>query len=193
MNAARTFGLWAVLSMAGCLVRPYEHDPLPINARYAMKYEQPCSSWLRSPRTGYWYCASPAFNVEVGGGVKPAPAFVSVASGPTDEASLKAHGEKVYQNICVTCHQANGMGLENAFPPLAGSGAFYGDPKHHAQIIVHGLSGAIQVQGKDWNAVMPPQGAALSDYDVAAVATFERLSWGNNDGIVTPEDVASVR
>lgn len=191
MNAARTIGLWAVLSNAGCLVRPYEHDPLEVNGRYTIKYKQPCSSWLRSPRTGYLYCASPAFLVDVGGPAEPA--FKSKASGPADEASLMAHGEKVYGSVCATCHQPTGRGVAGSFPPLAGSGGFYGDPKKHANIIVHGLSGPIQVQGQAWDLVMPPQGGVLSDYDIAAVATFERLSWGNNDGMVTPEDVASVR
>jgi mono/diheme cytochrome c family protein len=191
MNAARTLGLYAVLTMAGCLVRPYEQDPLPVNARYAMKYKEPCSSWLRSPLTGYHYCASPPFTVQVGG--KPAEVMTSLASGPTDEASLKAHGEHVYKHVCSTCHQPTGMGLAGSFPPLAGSGEYYGDARNHARIIVHGLTGPIQVQGVQWSATMPPQGGALSDYDIAAVATFERLSWGNNDGIVMPEDVAAVR
>lgn len=193
MNATRTLGLLATLVLVGCLVRPYDHDPVQVNARYELKYKQPCSSWLRSPRTAYWYCASPAFRVDVAGATVAAPTFKSLASGPTDPDSLRAHGEKVYQNVCATCHQATGQGVEGAFPPLAGSGAFYGEPKNHARIIVHGLSGEIQVQGKTWNAVMPAQGGGLSDYDVAAVATFERLSWGNNDGPVSPEDVASVR
>ena len=33
----------------------------------------------------------------------------------------------------------------------------------------------------------------LNDIEIAAVATYERNSWGNDDGIVTPEDVAAVR
>jgi cytochrome c oxidase subunit 2 len=40
---------------------------------------------------------------------------------------------------------------------------------------------------------MPAQGAAYSDNDVAAVATYERSSWGNNAGVVLPADVAAVR
>ena len=48
------------------------------------------------------------------------------------------------------------------------------------------------MQGVAYNGAMPPQGA-LSDYDIAAVATYERHSWGNNDGIVLPDDVKAVR
>jgi cytochrome c oxidase subunit 2 len=39
---------------------------------------------------------------------------------------------------------------------------------------------------------MAPHGH-LTDYDIASVATYERHSWGNNDGIVLPTDVAAVR
>lgn len=184
--------LAVAVGLAGC-GRPYEHDPIEVNARYTLKYNQPCSAWLRSPRTGYLYCSSPPFKVAVMGAAAPAaPAFVSKAEGEVDEASLKAHGELVYGAICTTCHQADGKGLPGSFPPLAGSGGFYGDPQNHAKIVVHGLSGAITVQGAAFNGAMPAQ-AQLTDYDVAAVTTFERLSWGNNDGIVLPADVAAVR
>jgi mono/diheme cytochrome c family protein len=191
MNPIRIVAAGTLLALAGCLVRPYEHDPLPINARYTMKYKQDCASWLRSPRTGYLYCASPPVDVVVGDVV--VPRLKSRQSGPTDEASLMAHGEHVYGMVCATCHQANGLGVAGSYPPLAGSGEYYGDAKNHAKIIVHGLSGAITVQGTEWNLTMPPQGGLLTDYDIAAVATFERLSWGNNDGVVMPEDVAAVR
>lgn len=193
--SSRVVPALAFLAVVGC-GRPYSTDPGEINARYTLKYKEPCSAWLRSPRTGYLYCSSPPIKVAVASPLAApapaAPAFVSKASGETDEASLRAHGEAGYGAICKTCHQPDGKGLPGSFPPLAGSGAFYGDPQNHAKIIVHGLSGAITVQGTAYNGAMPAQ-AQLSDYDVAAIATFERLSWGNNDGIVLPADVAAVR
>lgn len=101
-------------------------------------------------------------------------------------------GADVYAKICAPCHQATGKGIPGAFPPLAGSGAFYGSPQKHAGIIINGLSGPITVQGQAFNGAMPPQGS-LSDLDIAAVATYVRNSWGNADGIVTPADVAAAR
>lgn len=186
-------GALVLLAAAGC-GRPYEQDPVPINARYALKYSQECSAWLRSPRTGYMYCASPPVTVAVPGAFEPPEAepFTTQESGEVNEAALVARGEVVYAAVCETCHQADGAGLPGSYPPLAGSGEFYGTPENHASIIVNGLSGPITVQGVQYDNVMPPQ-ASLSDYDIAAVATYERLSWGNNDGIVTPEAVASVR
>ncbi|MEZ4234640.1 MAG: cytochrome c [Myxococcota bacterium] len=192
-NRQRLLLLAVALAATAC-GRPYAHDPVSINARYALKYTEKCSAWLRSPRTGYMYCSSPPVAVDVPGAFQPPEAepFKTQETGEVTEAALKARGEVVYANICQTCHQADGKGLPGTYPPLAGSGSFYGDPEHHVGIIVNGLSGAITVQGQAFNNAMPSQ-AALSDYDVAAVATFERLSWGNADGMVDPAIVASVR
>ena len=35
--------------------------------------------------------------------------------------------------------------------------------------------------------------SALSDFEIAAIATYERNSWGNADGVVLPEDVKAAR
>jgi mono/diheme cytochrome c family protein len=188
---------------------PYEKDPLPVVERYSFRVKDQCSSWVHSHITGFEYCASPKIDLALGGPVRTPPAGAgakesgtasasaapsfSLAEGPTDKDALIKHGADVYNNVCSACHGPQGAGVPGAFPPLAGSGAFYGDARKHAGIIVHGLSGAISVQGQAFNGAMPPQGAALTDYDIAAVATYERNSWGNNDGIVMPADVAAIR
>lgn len=192
MIGTRTSALaLALLTVAGC-GRTYERDPDQINARYFFKYAGECSSWLVSRTTGYRYCASPPFSIMPEAAAAGPKKAVTKASGPTDQASLMAHGEQVYTDVCATCHQANGQGLPGSFPPLAGAGSFYGDAQNHARIIVHGLSGPITVNGVAYNSAMPAQGS-LTDYDVAAVATYERNSWGNADGVVLPEDVKAIR
>jgi mono/diheme cytochrome c family protein len=186
-------------SSVGCQPRPARADIPEIAERYRHRYDGPCTSWLRSYRTGFEYCASPAFTAtepltnnpyevkeEAGG-------FVSLDEGPTDKDALRAHGEKVYGQICVACHQADGNGLPGSFPPLVGAGEYYGDAENMSRIIVHGLNGEIVVKGVTYNGAMPAQGAVLSDYDIAAVASFVRTSWGNDDGLVMPDDVAKVR
>jgi mono/diheme cytochrome c family protein len=182
----------SLLPLFGC-GRPYERDHELVSMRYELKHKGECQAWLKSSVTGYKYCSSPPFVVMPAETVAAAPTFASMTTGPTDEAALRAHGEKVYAAVCQTCHQADGKGLPGSFPPLAGAGSFYGAPENHARIVVHGLSGAIEVNGTAFNGVMPPQGGALSDYDIAAVTSYERTSWGNADGVVLPEQVASVR
>ena len=189
---ARALGLALGLAVTvGCDPAKYGEDPPEIMERWALNYFGECSSWLRSHQSGKLYCASPPFKAK--GHAKPsggaAPKFDETK---TDLASLVSAGQGVYGTTCVACHQANGQGVPGTFPPLAGSGEFYGDAQKHARIAVHGLSDEIVVQGNTFKGAMPPQGH-LSDYELAAALTFERNSWGNNDGIVLPADVKAVR
>jgi nitrite reductase (NO-forming) len=100
-------------------------------------------------------------------------------------------GQRVYEANCQACHQAGGVGISGAFPPLAESDYLNADHKRAANVIVHGLSGEITVNGNKWNSVMPAM--LLSDNDVANVVTYVLNSWGNKGGEISPEDVAEQR
>lgn len=178
------------LTLGGCGPGMFGQDPPAMVERWALNYFGDCSSWLYSHSSGERYCASPPFKVQVA--LPAAPAAPAFDETKVDQASLMEAGAKVYGNVCAACHQPDGKGLPGQFPPLAGSGAFYGDAKNMARIAVKGLSGEIVVQGVTWNQQMPSQGH-LSDYELAAAMTYARNSWGNADGIVLPTDVASVR
>lgn len=169
----------------------YGVDHPAMMARWESNYFGACSSWLFSHKSGRRYCASPAIDLHIEVAA-PAPTGPTFDTTKTDKASLMAAGEKVYGTVCAACHQADGKGLAGQFPPLAGSGAFYGDAANMAKIVVHGLNGAIEVQGQAFNGAMPSQGH-LSDYELAAAMTFVRHSWGNDDGVVTPDDVKAAR
>lgn len=117
---------------------------------------------------------------------QPPPPAVVAADDP--EARRKK-GELVYTSICSACHQATGLGLPGAFPPLAGSDWVRKKPEILAAFVLHGLSGPIQVNGVAYNGAMPPFGAALSDRDIADVLTYVRSAWGNDS---TPVDTAAV-
>ena len=119
--------------------------------------------------------------------------FLGIAASPVWAGpDLKAKGEKVYAVNCASCHQATGQGLAGVFPPLVGSEYTNKDPRRHIQIVLKGLQGPIKVNGKAYNGVMPPF-AYLSDDDIAAVVTYERLAWGNKGGAVKAADVKSLR
>lgn len=113
------------------------------------------------------------------------------AAGQGPEARLAA-GEQVYQNVCQACHGPTGAGLPGAFPPLAASDWIAANPERLPEIILHGLAGEIVVNGKTYNAVMPPM-AYLSDADVANVLTFVLNSWENPGGDVQAAEVAQAR
>jgi cytochrome c oxidase subunit 2 len=95
-------------------------------------------------------------------------------------AELKERGAKVYAANCQACHQANGLGVKGAFPALEGSAVV----KDKAQQI------AILLNGKN---AMPPW-KALSDVELAAVATYVKNSWRNSEGLaVQPSEFAAAR
>ncbi len=102
-----------------------------------------------------------------------------------DLAALLARGEKVYAANCVACHQANGMGLPPAFPPLAGSKLVGGAKADNIAIVLNGKQGtAMQAFGKQ-----------LSDTDIAAVITYTRNAWTNKaaENLVQPAEVRAAR
>ena len=97
-----------------------------------------------------------------------------------------------YQMVCTTCHQAEGQGVPGAFPPLAGSSWMTGDPETPIRIVLLGLSGEIEVNGKKFNALMPPP-PALTDTQIAEAITYARSNFGNSASAVDAAAVKRVR
>jgi cytochrome c oxidase subunit II len=96
---------------------------------------------------------------------------------------LKAHGEKIYAQNCVACHQATGMGVPGAFPALSGSKLSTGPKEDQIKLVLNGK------QGTAMNAFKH-----LSDVDLAAVVTYTRNSWNNKTGdMVAPAEVKALR
>ncbi|MCO5233357.1 MAG: cytochrome c [Chitinophagales bacterium] len=97
-------------------------------------------------------------------------------------------GALLYTNTCSACHQADGKGLPGAFPPLAGSKIVNdANPESFIKIILQGYDARAEY------GVMPPFAENLSDEEVAAIATHERSSWGNNAPAITADDVKKIR
>lgn len=123
-------------------------------------------------------------------------AAVAVAPRPAaaqPPAAQMKEGQRVYGASCASCHQADGLGTDEAYPPLAGSEWVTGDANRLVRVILHGLTGEIEVAGQMFDGVMPPWGGLLKDEDVAAVATYVRNSFGNAAPAVTPAAVARLR
>jgi len=98
-------------------------------------------------------------------------------------AELKPQGEKIYQNQCAACHQANGMGVPGAFPALAGSKMVAGPVADQIKLVLNGKQGTAMASFKQ-----------LSDIEIAAVVTYERNSWSNQTGeVVQASDVKALR
>ncbi|HXJ97889.1 MAG TPA: copper-containing nitrite reductase [Gelidibacter sp.] len=100
-------------------------------------------------------------------------------------------GKQIYGQTCIACHQAEGQGIANAFPPLAASDYLNADVDRAIDAVLHGLSGEITVNGVKYNSIMTAQ--MISQEEVANVLTYVYNSWGNNKTIVTPEMVRKVK
>ena len=114
-----------------------------------------------------------------------------------DDLALFSKGKEVYskEGYCVTCHQADGNGLTaSGFPPLSGTEWVTGDQVRLVKVILKGLMGPIEVNGKQYEGMVPMTPfEGLSDDDVAAVATYIRNSFGNTASPVQPSFVKEVR
>ena len=123
---------------------------------------------------------------------------LKISTTPKDEAIMNktkeqqiADGKGIYTKVCVACHQAQGQGMEGAFPPLAKSDFLNADVDRAIDIVLHGKQGEITVNGKKYNSVMTPQ--PLSVQEVADVLTYVYNTWDNSKKVVTPEMVQKIK
>ena len=116
------------------------------------------------------------------------------AQPKSETAKLIAVGKQKYEMFCGSCHGTDGAGKLGTAPPLAGSEFVVTKGFHRLTLIpLEGLKGPIKVKGQEWNLNMAPMGAALPDYDLAAVMTYIRKSWGNSASEVTADDIKALR
>jgi mono/diheme cytochrome c family protein len=126
---------------------------------------------------------------------KPSTSAKPAAATAKPGASARGapDGRKVFATICLVCHQVNGEGIEEKYPPLAGSELATDDDGKIIRIILHGLTGPVEVQGTTFEGLMPPWGPTLKDAEIAAVATYVRGAWGNKAAPVTVARVTAIR
>ncbi|MCK0133057.1 MULTISPECIES: copper-containing nitrite reductase [Arenibacter] len=129
-----------------------------------------------------------------GSGIQKMPSTNGVVESEIPAKSMEEKmefGKATYMQTCFACHQAEGQGIANAFPPLAKSDYLNADVNRAIDIVLHGKTGEITVNGQKYNSVMTAQ--TLSDEEVANVLTYVYNSWGNSKKDVTPAMVKSVR
>jgi mono/diheme cytochrome c family protein len=107
-------------------------------------------------------------------------------------------GREIYnkEGYCGTCHQPDGKGLPaSGFPPLAGTNWVKGSEERLIKIVLNGLMGEIEVNGKKFPGQVPmtPYSGLLNDKEVAAVATYVRNSFGNQASPIQEEKVKQIR
>ncbi len=126
-----------------------------------------------------------------GGTIQNMPGDAPVAAKATSVAERIELGKQIYSQTCFACHQGEGQGIANAFPPLAKADYLNEDVDRAIRIVLQGKTGEITVNGKKYNSVMTAQ--TLTDEEVANVLTYVYNSWGNNKTEVTTSRVARVK
>ncbi len=121
-----------------------------------------------------------------------ATATQAAAGGRLTAKDQIAAGRELFAGTCSVCHQANGAGLPGVFPPLAKSDFFAKDAKRAIDVVLHGLSGKVTVNGKEYDSVMPPMNQ-LNDDEVANILTYVLNSWDNPGGSVSADEVKKAR
>ncbi|MFN5746782.1 MAG: cytochrome c oxidase subunit II [Methylococcaceae bacterium] len=114
---------------------------------------------------------------------EPAPVNQDVAADlpAMEKAELMALGQKVYEANCLSCHQANGEGIEGLFPAINGSAVANGPVSAHVSLVLNGKP-----------PLMASFRSVLTPAELAAVVTYQRNALGNSTGdVVQPGDVAN--
>ena len=99
-------------------------------------------------------------------------------------------GKEIYDQNCANCHQKDGKGLQNLYPPIAGSD-FLKDKERVILLIKNGISGEIIVNGKKYNQPMPAN-YQLQNLDIAEVITYIYNEWKVETTITTTEEVEKI-
>ncbi len=87
----------------------------------------------------------------------------------TAAGSLAAeNGEQLFLGNCAECHQADGKGLQEIYPALAGSEVVSGSGVDVALVLIIG-------RGE-----MPSFAGSISNEDMAAIINYVRNAWGNS-------------
>jgi mono/diheme cytochrome c family protein len=86
----------------------------------------------------------------------------------------QARGANLYIGHCMACHQSQGGGIPGVFPPLAGNGAVLAsDPADILKAILLGIP------AQNGHVPMPSFAKQMSDQQIADLANYVRMSWGN--------------
>ena len=106
-------------------------------------------------------------------------------------------GRQLYLTTCAGCHGSDGSGVNRFAPPLIGSEWVLGDEKRLALILLHGIEGPIEVNGKRYDApdILPvmPSHSTMDDSSLSSILTYIRNEWGNAGGPVSRRTVGMTR
>ena len=116
----------------------------------------------------------------------------ALANAETPAPDARPPGQRLYGKHCLSCHQADGGGVPNMQPAIAGGTWVQGDARALALFVMSGGFDSASRKDSDVGNVMPPF-RQLADADLAEILTYIRQKFGNGASPVTAADVAEAR
>jgi mono/diheme cytochrome c family protein len=121
-----------------------------------------------------------------------APTAPTAAAAPAAAADTRPPGQKLYGRHCLPCHQADGGGVPNMQPAIAGGTWVKGDAKALALFVMSGGFDSAGRKDSSNGNVMPPF-RQLSDDDLAQILTYIREKFGPGASPVSTAEIAAAR
>ena len=117
-------------------------------------------------------------------------AALANAAGPATDS--RPAGQGLYRVHCLSCHQADGGGVPNMQPAIAGGTWVKGDARALALFVMSGGFDSASRKDSAVGNVMPPF-RQLADADLAEILTYIRQKFGDGASPVTAAEVAEAR
>jgi len=118
---------------------------------------------------------------------------------PLNESEQKQFvlGRQLYLTTCAACHGTDGAGMSRFAPPLIGSDWVLRNEKRLILVLLHGMEGPIEVNGKLYDVpdILPvmPAHSTLDDGSISSILTYIRNEWDNAAGPVEGRLVSTTR
>ena len=107
-------------------------------------------------------------------------------------ADARPAGQQLYGRHCLSCHQADGYGVPNMQPAIAGGTWVKGEARALALFVMSGGFNSAERKDSD-NANVMPAFARLPDTELAAILSYIREKFGDGAAPVSPAVVADAR
>ena len=110
----------------------------------------------------------------------------------SSKQATKNAGKALYTKHCMSCHQADGSGVPQMYPPLKKSNWVNGDKGKLIKVVLFGLEGEIDVNGESYYETMPKQDK-LTDQQIADILSYIRKNFENHSDSIRSKDVQLLR
>lgn len=121
--------------------------------------------------------------------VTEAPAPAPEKSGLAAQLEL---GEKIYNEKCIVCHQADAKGIKGAFPPLANADYLIEDPVRGVAQTLNGSNEEMIINGEKYHAPMTPQVETKEEALAVINYVLKHFNGFSDDQLLKMEDIKDV-